>query len=261
MRVTLREPMTDGATRVLITPLDAKELGIDILMRLAKRRLFQIDSWQIVRSLFQARAVDPGLTGKGWIADMLLDRIPADGYPAAPGGFLDTEMVWPILLQQELGLSAESVDITSLLKWASDARAIGRFRAAPAAFRAGASEWLVARVGEVAAVILSCVSELERPDAVPLGIAAGVVFHADAAGKLERAAGKFEQAFLGGKTLELGLVQRWVSAASEVVPPCATMSPGVTGKSSSGRMTCCARFRPRASLISAISRCSGLISD
>ena len=63
--MALREPMPDGATRVLITPLDEGELGDDILLRLAKRRLFQIDSWQIVRSLFQARAVDPGLTRHG----------------------------------------------------------------------------------------------------------------------------------------------------------------------------------------------------
>ena len=68
MRVALRLPIEEGATKVLITPLDETDLGNDILLRLAKRRLFQIDSWQIVRSLFQARAVDPRLTRHGWIA-------------------------------------------------------------------------------------------------------------------------------------------------------------------------------------------------
>ena len=109
-----------------------------------------------------------------------------------------------------------SLDLSALLKWTLDAGATGRYRNAPATFRDGASEWLVAQVGEVAAVILRCVSELERPDAVPLGIAAGVVFHPDIEGKLERAAGKLEQGYLGGKTLESSLMQRWVSAACEV---------------------------------------------
>ena len=102
MRMVLQDD--DGvAITVLITSLDERELGDDILVRLARRRLFPIDSWQIVKLLFQARAIDPRVTQHGWMAEYLLEAIPADGFPPAPGGFLDAETVWPILLDQHMG--------------------------------------------------------------------------------------------------------------------------------------------------------------
>jgi hypothetical protein len=58
---------------------------------------------------------------------------------------------------------------------------------------------------------------LDRPDAVPLGLAAGVVCHPAAAGKLEKATGKLEERFLGGKSPDASLMQRWSTAATEVV--------------------------------------------
>jgi hypothetical protein len=210
--------MDDATTKILITPLETKDLSEDILLRLAKRRLFDIDSWQIVRSLFQANSVDPRLSRYGWIAELLLDLVPGEGYPVARGGFLDVETVWPLLLKQAIGLSAETPDLTLLLKWSLDAEAIARFRRAGESFQEAATEWLVERAGPVASLILTCATRLERPDAVPVGLAAGVVYHPAAAGKLEKASGKLEERFLGGvKSPETGLIQRWSTAATEVV--------------------------------------------
>ena len=59
MRLALRETVDEATTKILITPLEEKDLSDDILLRLAKRRLFPIDTWQIVRSLFQARPSIP----------------------------------------------------------------------------------------------------------------------------------------------------------------------------------------------------------
>ena len=57
VREALLRPIEEGATKVLITPLLYEtDLGSAILLRLAKRRLFQIDSWQI-RSLPLSSAV------------------------------------------------------------------------------------------------------------------------------------------------------------------------------------------------------------
>jgi len=218
MRQALREAVDEATTKILITPLEEKDLSDDILLRLAKRRLFPIDTWQIVRSLFQAPTVDPRLTRFGWIAEMLLDLVPAEGYPAARGGFLDADTVWPLLLRYAIGLTAETPDLTSLLKWSLDADAAARFRGAGQAFREAATEWLAEKAGPVAEVILSCVARLERPDAVPLGLAVGVVYHKAATGKLERAGGKLEERFLGsGQPPKATLVQRWSTAATEVV--------------------------------------------
>ena len=55
----------------------------DILVRLARRQLFPLDSWQIVKLLFQARTIDPRVTRYGWMAEYLLEAIPADGFPPA----------------------------------------------------------------------------------------------------------------------------------------------------------------------------------
>ena len=98
----------------------------------------------------------------------------------------------------------------------SDATA--RFRHAGTAFREAATAWLTEKAGPVVEVILSCVSRLERPDAVPLGLAVGVVYHPAAAGKLERASGKLEERFLASsQPPDATVVQRWSTAATEVV--------------------------------------------
>src|SRR5688572_25978521 len=54
MRLALREKTDENTTKVLITSLSDKDLSNDILVRLAKRRLFQATSWQIVQALFEA---------------------------------------------------------------------------------------------------------------------------------------------------------------------------------------------------------------
>ena len=128
MRIALRQPDGEQATRVLITSLDDSELSDDIKLRLAKRRLFLIDSWQIVRNLFDARAVDPRLTQYAWIAETLLESVPAGGFPPARAGFLDAETIWPLLLRQAVGMATEVADLTSLLKWSFDAEGAGQFR-------------------------------------------------------------------------------------------------------------------------------------
>ncbi len=216
MRLALRHPADPNITKVLITPLEEKDLSEDILLRLAKRRLFAVDSWQIVRALFAAHAVDPRLTKSGWIAEMLLDLVPAEGYPAARGGFLDADTVWPLLLRHTIGLAAETPDVTALLKWSLDDETTARFRLAARAFQQGATQWLAEKAGPVAEIVLGCVARLDRPDAVPLGLAAGVVYHPAAVGKLERAVGKLEERFLSGASPDAGLMQRWSTAATEV---------------------------------------------
>jgi hypothetical protein len=50
---------SDGSPVVIITDLDQDQLSLDVLARMAGRRLYRIDSWQIVRDLFRARDVDP----------------------------------------------------------------------------------------------------------------------------------------------------------------------------------------------------------
>ncbi|MFI5456745.1 MAG: BREX-2 system phosphatase PglZ [Isosphaerales bacterium] len=217
MRIALREERGPNTTTVLITGLDEKELSDDILVRLAKRRLFPIDLWQIIKSLFQAHAIDPRLTRHGWMADKLMKLLPDGGYPAATGGFLDAETVWPILLMGEIGLGAGRPDLLTILKWSIDTEAAGRFRSASQEFREAAVSWLSGLAGPTVEALFRCVQSNQRADALPIGLAAGVVFDPRAKGKLDRAAGKMEERFLGSFTPDDNTIERWKEAATEVV--------------------------------------------
>lgn len=216
MRMVLQEDDGEAIT-VLITSLEEQELGDDILVRLARRRLFPIDSWQIVKLLFQVRAIDSRVTQHGWMAEYLLEAIPADGFPSPPSGFLDAESVWSILLEQHMGFVSDRPDLLALLQWSVNAASVERFQAMSAPFRQAATAWLTQQAGPVAEAVLHCVAANKRPDALAIGLAAGVVFTGAATRQLDKAAGKLEERYLGGQTLDVGIIDRWHAAATEVV--------------------------------------------
>jgi hypothetical protein len=217
LRIALREEVGPSTTKVLITNLGEKQLSDDILVRLARRQLFPVDSWQIVKSLFQAHAIDPRLTRHRFIADYLIDFIPDSGYPAVSGGFLSAETVWPILLERVIGLVNDRPDLAAILKWSIEESAVERFRAASEQFRDAAVNWLSETAGNTATVVFHCIVANQKPDALPIGLAAGVVYNAKARGKLEKAAGKMEERFLGRSAPEEVTVERWNAVAAEVI--------------------------------------------
>lgn len=216
MRIALQEHDPSVTTKILVTGLPEQQIGDDILVRLTKRRLFSIDSWQLVKSLFQARSIDPRVTRHNWIAEMLLDPIPDEGYPPAPGGFLDADSVWARLLSRQLGLTVAQPDLVSVLKWSMDSSQVERFRKLPDAFRKAAAEWIAQFAGPVGEIVLTCVATNEDPDALPVGLAAGVVFSNQGVGQLDKAAGRLEQ-YTGGVALNQESALRWHTAATEVV--------------------------------------------
>jgi hypothetical protein len=217
LRIALREDHGPATTKVLITGLDEKQLSDDILVRLTKRRLFPIDPWQIVKSLFQAHAIDPRLTRQRWIAEELMEWIPEGGYPAVSGGFLDAETAWPILLGRVIGLGNDRPDLAAILRWSTDATAVARFRGASPEFREAAVHWLAETAGTTATAVFRCIAANPRPEALPIGLAAGVVYHAKARGQLERAAGKMEERFLGRSAPDEPTIERWNAVAAEVI--------------------------------------------
>ena len=216
MRLALRGNDAN-ATTVIITDLDDHEIGDDILVRLRPRKVVPLDSWQIVKSMFQARTIDPRITCHPWVAELLIELIPPEGFPPAPSGFLDADTVWAILLKRVVGLDAERPDLIAFLKWSSDASNVARFHSATPAFRAAASEWLVSSVGPAIEAVLRSVNSSERPEAMSIGLAAGVVFHEQAKGRLEKAAAKLEERYLGGISLPQHVIERWAGASTEVL--------------------------------------------
>jgi len=220
MRLALRESGSETTT-VLVTDLDDHDISDDILVRLKPRKLIPLDSWQIVKALFQVRAVDPRVTRYGWMADALMDLIPPTGYPPVASGFLDAETVWGIILDHYLGLSGYSLDLLAVLKWSIDTKNVDRFCSAPQLIQEATSEWLVSTAGPTVAAVLNCAARATKSngiaEALPLGLVAGVVFNKAAKGKLERAIGKLEEKYFDGHSPEYSIIERWSAAATEVV--------------------------------------------
>ncbi len=217
MRLALREsshvcvdsPQEHLTIKVLLTNLDEPDLGDDILLRLAGRKLHYIKSWQIVKTLFRANSVDPRLIQATWIADFLMDRVPSGGYPAVSGGFLDAETVWFVLLSQGIGLMDHPPDLVAILKWSTSADNVEKLKSAPDIFCKSAIDWLISIAGSATKAVLNCALCSDRPDALPVGLALEVLFHSDVDRRLDKAIGKLEERYLGGVAIEPHAISRW----------------------------------------------------
>lgn len=215
-RVALLDDEPDVTMTVLVTGLPDQELGEDVLVRLYGRKLYVIDSWQIVKELTGAQTIDPRLRSHGWIADRLLEISTAGSLPPAPSGYLDAEVVWPLLLDRVIGLVGERPDLSSLLRWSIDAKNVERFRQLSDECRQSITDWLAIQIGPAATSVLRCANKIEGPDAVPVGLVAGIVHHPQASAQLGRAAGRLDR-FVGTEATEAGVLDRWHVAATDVI--------------------------------------------
>jgi hypothetical protein len=185
-------------------------------VRLARRKFYAINEWQIVKELFQARDIDPRLAGLGWVADMLLEDVPQEGYLPVTGGVLDAETVWGLLLKQQLRLEPSRPDLVGLLRWSMDEDAVELYRRAPEEFRKAATDWVAESAGPATEIVFECIQANQRPDALPIGLALGVVSNPAAAGKLDKAAGRIEK-YLGNAHIDSLIAQRWYVTATDTV--------------------------------------------
>src|SRR5262249_1058441 len=112
---------------VLLTSLSERELGGDVIARLSRGRVFQIESWDMVSQLFQAREVDSRLAGQNWMASLLLENVPPGGYVPVPGGFLDLDTAWSQTLRSSLGLETGRPDVLTLLRWTMSTENVARY--------------------------------------------------------------------------------------------------------------------------------------
>lgn len=214
LRLALQDKHDGLAAKVLITPLADEVLEEDLLVRFAKRRLFSLDVWEGVKSLFSAKDLDPRVMRLRWLAERML-ALGGESLPAVSNGFLDAETLWRTWLRLELGLEAKQADLMALLLWSLEPGNGERWRKLPAEQRAAATQWLCEQAGPASDYVLRCVAAPDTPQAVAVGLAAGVVFHPAARGQLERAAGRLERYF-GGPAPPDALLDRWIRTATEV---------------------------------------------
>jgi hypothetical protein len=215
IREALVEAEDPPAPLIVLTPLTEIELEHDVRARLAKRRVHPLEPWGLLREVLQAQRIDPRLTREPWLAEALLKARPASGWPALPGGVLDADTAWGLLLSQHLGLETPRPDLTTLLRWAMTEGA--RLAQVPDPLRTSLRDWLATAAGGGASALLQAATN-DPADVVPLGLACGVVFHPEGQGRpaLERAAVRLE-GFTGGIRLDASGGRRWADAAVSVL--------------------------------------------
>ena len=198
---------------VLVTPLDQAKVNDDILVRLALRRLHPINSWEIIRSLFKARQLDPRITRHAFLADLLLEHTGTCDFPPVAGGLVDADTVWGILLSERLGLSGAHPDLVGILRCSVERDLAGRWQSCSPDFRAAASEWISEQAGDAAGTILKCLGTEHGAKTLAIGLVMGVVYH-DAVGHgLDKAVGRLES-YGGTANLASDVAKRWRDAAS-----------------------------------------------
>ena len=172
---------------VVLTPLSDQVLGADVLARFSRGKVFSVEAWDMLRHAFQARAIDSRLARWSWVAEALLENLPAGGYPPVAGGVLDVDAAWSQVLRCVLGMSTEHggrPDLASVLRWTLSPEATRRYGDLHEKARQQVGEWLieilgscgrlVAQVleagygGELMPIALVCGMLLKRPDETPL---------------------------------------------------------------------------------------------
>ncbi|NLY00517.1 MAG: BREX-2 system phosphatase PglZ [Rhodopirellula sp.] len=208
------DPETASAT-VLITPLDQAKVSDDILVRLALRKLLPINNWEIVRSLFKAKQLDPRITRHALLAEMLLENAGTREFQPVAGGLLDADTVWGMLLAERAGLSGPHPDLVELLRATAEFDLAARWNSCPAEFRSAAKAWIAETAGDAASTVLGCLEAEHGSKAVAIGLVMGVVYHDAVANELDKAAGRLE-AYAGTTHLSTEIARRWRDAAVAV---------------------------------------------
>jgi hypothetical protein len=174
----IREALLDETERrglVLVTQLDETTLGQDLVARFAKRRLYSIEGWTIIKDVFQAREIDPSLLRKPWLADAVLEMLPAEGVPPVPAGVLDAETVWGLVLRRHLSFRSSRPDDLELLRWSMDSAALSRYVSMSAEMRGAVRDWITECVGKSARGVFACIEAGFGLDSFPIGLVLAVV--------------------------------------------------------------------------------------
>ncbi|MEQ9162472.1 MAG: hypothetical protein RLN74_07180, partial [Ilumatobacter fluminis] len=88
----------EGGVLAILTPCADRDLGLDVLARLAKGRVLPMDPFSAVLALFSARVLDPTLVrDERWMLDDLIALAPPGGWPdRSIGGVLDVDTAWQV---------------------------------------------------------------------------------------------------------------------------------------------------------------------
>ena len=212
IRETLLDAGASSTPVVVVTNLEEGSLGQDVVVRFARRRLHSVEGWTILKDVFQAREIDPSLLRRLWLADFVMDALPAEGVDPVPTGVLDAETVWGLVLRKSLGFGSSRPDGQDLLQWSLDASNLNRMGVLSADMRSAVREWIEGSAGRMAGPVLDCVDAGLGVDVFPVGLAFGTVFGEASFPDLQAAAARLER-YTGGRSIHADLARAWADAA------------------------------------------------
>jgi hypothetical protein len=199
---------------LVLTPLDDGQLGLDILARLAGRQLYRLDRWQMVRDLFHAHEIDPRLPSQEWLADTLLQHMPASGYPPVASGLLDADTVWHHLLTHHLGLANGRPDAVALLTWSLSPSHLNRYETLSVEFRTALRQRVQDTAGAVGVTMLDALEAGHGALLLPLGLVCEILFAPAGQKHIEiaQARARFES-YLAGRLPSSEVGRAWAVAS------------------------------------------------
>lgn len=153
IRDAMRRRLADEVL-VVVTPLRERDLGYDVLARVAERRLLAIDPWEPVRERVGALQVDPRLRNVPELAVALMGAGDRLGRASAPS-YTEDE-AWAAFEVAVLGFERAPERAGDLLVWAARCEGVVAERIAEGVADALARRWR-ARWGGVGALVVASV--------------------------------------------------------------------------------------------------------
>ncbi|HSF33989.1 MAG TPA: BREX-2 system phosphatase PglZ, partial [Candidatus Tectomicrobia bacterium] len=208
---------SDGFPVVIITNLDDEQLSLDVLARMAGRRLHRIDRWQMVRDLFRARDIDPRIVSERWLADVLMQHIPEGGYPPVANGFLDADTAWTHVLRP-LGLTSGRPDAAAVLHWSLSLQNLQRYTTWPRDYRDAFRHRVEDITGALGAALLDTIDAGYGEFLLPIGLACEILFSVEGRQHLSIAQARARlEPYMSGRVLTSDVGNAWSTAAAAVL--------------------------------------------
>ncbi len=216
VRAAMRRHADSATPIVLLFAGSENELGADVLARCAKRRLFTHDVWQTVSALFRAAQIDPRLARHRWLAELLLQFMPAEGYAPVRSLALDEERAWKELFRVVLGFESYPPSVLELLQWAGDAQRRASLQRLEPAAREEIVQQLRRSLGDLVSLVVATIDAQRADDLLALVLLCQslekedvslVAIQAQVAARLE--------VLSGGLTLTSTLIAQLATAADD----------------------------------------------
>lgn len=213
--LAVREALLDHPNdSVILTTVEERELGWDVLARLARTKLHTLQPWPTLLELFQANDVSPKLRESRGVAEYLLEHVPSGGFSPATTGKIDEETAWKIILE-DLGFATPRPDVRAIIDWSATAANVARYRGTPDELRESLHSWIASTAGPEGRLLFEAIDDGFAGELIPLGLVMQVAFDTnDAATSALRI--RLEK-FTRGRPLTVGTANTWATAAAASV--------------------------------------------